>query len=199
MYSFAQRDDIQVIDEPFYGYYLKYGQPRIDHPAQQQILASMPVGFDEVLNEIKNLASTSNVFLKGMAHHYLNDAPEFILPWTNVILIRHPERLLASFSKVIQNPSLCDIGIKKAAHLYTFLKESGNTPVVIDSDELLKDPSNYLKLLCSVLKIPYMNSMLHWKAGPIPEDGIWAPYWYTNVHNSTGFVKQSSSDRSMPA
>ena len=31
--------------------------------------------------------------------------------------------------------------------------------------------------------------MLRWNSGPIKEDGIWAKYWYTNVHNSTKFEK----------
>ncbi|MFK8162811.1 MAG: hypothetical protein AB8H12_10150, partial [Lewinella sp.] len=26
-----------------------------------------------------------------------------------------------------------------------------------------------------------------WPAGARPEDGSWAPYWYANVHQSTGF------------
>jgi hypothetical protein len=29
--------------------------------------------------------------------------------------------------------------------------------------------------------------MLHWQAGPRPEDGIWAKHWYHAVHKSTGF------------
>jgi hypothetical protein len=29
--------------------------------------------------------------------------------------------------------------------------------------------------------------MLQWPAGPRPEDGVWAPYWYHAVHKSTGF------------
>jgi hypothetical protein len=34
----------------------------------------------------------------------------------------------------------------------------------------------------------FSPDMLHWKAGPIAEDGIWAPYWYHAVHRSTGFA-----------
>lgn len=28
---------------------------------------------------------------------------------------------------------------------------------------------------------------LRWEAGPIPEDGVWAPWWYKSVHESTRF------------
>jgi hypothetical protein len=29
--------------------------------------------------------------------------------------------------------------------------------------------------------------MLRWPAGPRPDDGVWAPYWYASVEASTGF------------
>jgi hypothetical protein len=29
--------------------------------------------------------------------------------------------------------------------------------------------------------------MLHWPAGPRDSDGVWAPYWYAAVQQSTGF------------
>ena len=31
--------------------------------------------------------------------------------------------------------------------------------------------------------------MLRWKKGGREEDGIWAKYWYKNLHDSTGFLK----------
>ena len=40
--------------------------------------------------------------------------------------------------------------------------------------------------------------MLHWPAGPKKEDGVWAKYWYDNVHRSTGFEKQQTSSRELP-
>ena len=105
---------------------------------------------------------------------------------------------MASFSKVIENPTIDDIGIKKAAMLFNYLKSNNKTPIVIDSDELLKNPKEYLKKLCKLLEIPFSEAMLTWQKGGIPEDGIWAPYWYTNVHNSTGFSVQKTSSQSMP-
>src|SRR5690554_2954191 len=86
-----------------------------------------------------------------MAHHYLDDDPKFILDWQNVMYIRHPKKLITSFSKVINNPSLADIGIKKSSEMFEYLKKNGKNPVVIDSDELLKNPEAYLKNLCDLL------------------------------------------------
>jgi hypothetical protein len=198
MYSFAQREDITVFDEPFYGYYLQNGTFESEHPSQNEILQTMELKEEKVIEGINFLSEKKNVFVKGMAHHYLTDSPSFILNWENVILIRHPKKLIASFSKVIHTPTLNDIGIKKASELFLFLKENGKTPVVIDSDELLKNPEIYLKKLCNLLNIRFSEKMLQWKKGGIPEDGIWAKHWYGNVHNSEGFTVQKSSSQPLP-
>lgn len=204
MYSFAQRDDMQVLDEPFYGYYLENAELENKHPSQNTILQTMELKEDKVVEEINVLTNSAAegegkmVFVKGMAHHYLTNSPNFILNWDNVILIRHPKKLIASFSKVIHTPTLNDIGVKKASQLFLFLKKNGKTPIVIDSDELLKNPEAYLKKLCNLLNIPFTEKMLRWKKGGIPEDGIWAKHWYNNVHNSEGFALQKSSSQPLP-
>lgn len=198
MYAFAQRDDMIVLDEPFYGFYLKNAKLQTEHPSQTEILQTMELREEKVVDGIHALSEKKNVFVKGMAHHYLTETPKFILDWENVILIRHPKKLIASFSKVIHSPALNDIGIKKASELFLFLKNNGRAPIVIDSDELLKNPKTYLKKLCGHLNIPFSEKMLRWKKGGIPEDGIWAKHWYKNVHNSQGFAVQKSSSQPLP-
>lgn len=198
MYSFSQRDDLVVLDEPFYGYYLKNAILENEHPSKKEILNSMELNENEIVKNINTLSQQKNIFVKGMAHHYLSDSPRFILDWKNVLLIRHPKKLIASFSKVISNPTLNDIGIKKESELFLFLKKNGRTPIVIDSDELLKDPEMYLRKLCDHLEIPFSEKMLSWEKGGIPEDGIWAKHWYANVHNSEGFSVQKSSSQPLP-
>ena len=36
--------------------------------------------------------------------------------------------------------------------------------------------------------------MLKWSEGPKKADGIWAKYWYKNVHNSKGFNNYEIKD-----
>ena len=40
--------------------------------------------------------------------------------------------------------------------------------------------------------------MLKWKPGPKPEDGVWAKYWYENVHRSIGFEPFKEKETEMP-
>ena len=36
--------------------------------------------------------------------------------------------------------------------------------------------------------------MLRWEMGARPEDGVWAKYWYKNVHASSGFQPYVDKD-----
>jgi len=60
---------------------------------------------------------------------------------------------------------------------------------------LQENPEEVLRELCARLQIPFCSEQLGWPAGPKPEDGMWAAYWYSEVHKSTGFVKKSDGDR----
>ena len=49
MYSFSQRPDTKVIDEPFYAHYLS--TTGIDHPGRSATLRSMSTDINKVLKE----------------------------------------------------------------------------------------------------------------------------------------------------
>ncbi len=198
MYSFASRDDFDVLDEPFYGHYLANTDLDIVHPSHDEIVRTMETDKFQVIKTINEKARDVNIFVKGMAHHYLDASPDFILNWSNVILVRHPAGLIASFSKVIPNPTINDIGLKKAVQLWEYLKSNGQHAVVIDSDELMVDPERYLIELCARLDISFSSRMLKWKKGGIPQDGIWAPHWYANVHKTSGFQLQRKTEAQVP-
>ena len=189
MYSFAQHPEFMVMDEPFYAYYLDHVQDREEHPMEREILDTMPTEHQEVLDQIYQAVSKQNVFVKNMAHHCLEPEPFYMKDWQNVILIRDPKKLLQSFAKVIEYPDLDAIGIKRAFELMGFFDNHNIPYTVIESDELMIDPPQYLQQLCAALKIPFSITMCHWPIGPNAADGIWAPHWYKNVHNSTSFAK----------
>jgi len=108
---------------------------------------------------------------------------------SNVFLIRHPARVVASYARKREDPSLEDIGFVRQVHLFDEVAGwLGHAPPVIDSADIRADPRGKLSALCQALGIPFIEAMLHWPAGGHPEDGVWAPHWYGAVHRSTGFA-----------
>lgn len=196
MYSFGNRSDCEIVDEPLYGYYLNHTD--LNHPGKEEIIRTMNCNPVNVFESFKNPQIHPYLFIKNMAHHLIGLEPEKIYSFKNIFLIRNTQQILTSFSKVIQNPKLSDIGIKKEWQLYNYLKDRGRAPIVIDSGLLLDNPKTVLSKLCDLLNIPFQKSMLEWKAGPRKQDGIWAQYWYKNVHKTTGFKKQESSTDPLP-
>jgi hypothetical protein len=77
--------------------------------------------------------------------------------------------------------------------------EKGHPPLILDGSELLKAPAEVLAKLCAQLAIPFYEEMLHWPTGARPEDGVWAPYWYHQIHHSTGFRPFQPKDHLVPA
>ncbi|MEM9339841.1 MAG: sulfotransferase family protein [Bacteroidota bacterium] len=199
MYSFARHSNVKVIDEPFYAYYLV--QTGINHPGREETIRSMYTDPVLVLDQISKLeAQHKIVFLKNMAQHHIGLDWTYLDKMKNVFLIRDPRQLIASFAQVIHEPTLQDIGLKEASELLSYaIKKGLKAPIVIDSANLLLHPHRELEKLCSHLDISFEPTMLKWEKGAIPEDGIWAKYWYGNVHNSTGFSRQETSKRDLPS
>ncbi len=188
MYSFAQRKDCIIFDEPLYAHYLRVSN--IQHPGRELILQSQNQKAHEVILEILEAEKNQQkwALCKQMTHHLVDLDWNFLLDSKNVMLIRNPREIIASYSKVIPYPTMQDIGIKKQMDVYHYLKNNNKKIIIIDTNQLLKNPSKMLETLCNELEIPFDENMLKWKAGSIKEDGIWAKYWYHNVHQSTGFA-----------
>lgn len=188
MYAFAQREDTQVVDEPLYAHYLSKTDSQAAHPGKALILANQSQDGERVVREVLfGRYGRPVVLFKQMAHHLIQLDEAFLLEMENILLIRDPRAIIASYSKVIPNPGMADVGIEKLSALFHTLSAGGKLAAVIDAKELLLSPASVLSQLCRRLDIPYDERMLSWKAGPRPEDGAWAPFWYANVHRSTGF------------
>ena len=188
----------QVVDEPLYAYYLNE-HPNVDHPGRNEILNSQSINFADLKEEVFfSKYNTENVFFKNMAHHFDGLDLSFLLEFRNVFLIRSPKQLIASFAQVIPNPTILDIGLKLEYEIFEFLYKENQKIIVLDSNEILKNPISILTQLCGELEIPFDTNMLSWEAGPRKEDGVWANHWYENVHKSTSFMKQKTSSRAFP-
>lgn len=197
MYAFAQRPDTTVLDEPFYGYYLR--QTGLEHPGRAEVLLEQPNGEDAVRESIFGKWHKPVLFIKNMAHHVELVDSSFPHQVTNLFLIRNPQQILASYTQVIETPTLGDIGIAYQFTQFHRLKANGQHPILVDSAYILEDPESMLSQICEGAGIPFMKDMLQWQPGPKPYDGSWAKYWYHSVHRSSGFQRQPTSNRPLPA
>lgn len=197
MYSFAQRSDTFVIDEPLYAYYLK--ESGDEHPGREEILLTMECEAEKVLYEMMlKPYNQPVVFMKQMTHHLLNLDLAFLKKTINVLLIRNPYEMIISYAKVISHPSIDTLGIKAQYELFEFLQNKNVMHAVVDSKYLLMNPADVLEKLCNKVGIPFFNEMLKWEAGARVEDGVWAPYWYDNVHKSTSFKPYKEVTEKLP-
>jgi len=190
MYSFSQRNDMRVIDEPLYGHYLRVSGA--DHPGRDAVLAAMNCDGNEVMRILLSEQSERQeirLFIKHMAHHLLDIDLDFLQHTCNLFLIRDPMEMLPSLTIQVPNARLVDTGLERQWQLYSELLSAGQRPAVLDSRELLLDPAGVLRQLCERIGHEFTADMLHWPTGPIPEDGVWAPHWYHAVHQSTGFAR----------
>jgi hypothetical protein len=196
MYSFAQRSDTVVLDEPFYAFYLH--QSGVYHPGKEDVLRTQSLDDKEVYAMLYQEWEKPVLFIKNMAHHLELMDEALLAGLTNVFLIRNPRQIIASYAQVIEAPTLRDIGIAYQASLFKRLKENGQDPVVLDSAGVVAHPTAILRQLCERVGLPFEEAMLQWPAGPKSYDGVWAPHWYANVHRSTGFEQQPTSSRPLP-
>jgi hypothetical protein len=189
MRSFGARTDTQVIDEPFYAAYL--ARADVDHPMQEEVLASQPTDWREVVRGLlADPPSGQRIFYqKHMTHHML---PDFGLDWMsqcrNAFLIRDPELVLASYTVKRGEVTLSDIGFVQQSEI--FAREAdrlGKAPPVVEGVDVLRNPAGVLSKLCAALGIAWTEEMLSWPAGRRETDGVWAPAWYDAVEKSTGF------------
>ena len=198
MYSFAQRQDTKVFDEPLYAYYLSKTKAKDYHPGTQNILDSLEQDGEKVITSMMTNQEKPVLFFKNMTHHLLDLNRKFMKDVYNVILTRDPVEMLPSFDKVIKNPTLNDVGYAKHSELLNYFEVNNIKFIVLDSKKVLLNPKKVLSELCEFIDISFEETMLHWKAGARIEDGIWAKYWYANIHKSTGFLEYIPKSEAFP-
>jgi hypothetical protein len=190
MRAFENRSDCAVWDEPLYGYYLS--ATGLPHPGAEEVIVDQGTDWHEITNRCvgETPLKKSVFYQKHMTLHLL---PEIDRKWmsslNNCFLIREPERVVASYAAVREDPTLEDIGFLQQAELFDYVHEtSGEVPLVIDSRKFLLKPEAGLRRLCNWLDLEFENSMLDWPKGSRESDGVWGKYWYDSVWSSSGFA-----------
>ncbi|MFN8178856.1 MAG: HAD family hydrolase [bacterium] len=189
MRSFGNRPDTDVVDEPLYGHYLAV--TGIDHPGREEILASMPTDWRDVVAGLTRAPADGRIFYqKHMTHHVTPDVGlDWIVPLDNCFLLRDPEEVVRSYRAKREGAAAADLGFEQQARIFDFVvTRTGRVPPVVDARDILENPRRTLSALCDALRIDFREEMLSWPAGRRDTDGVWARHWYDAVERSTGFA-----------
>lgn len=200
MRAWENRSDTVVSDEPLYAHYLDH--TRLDHPARDAVIEAGDTDWRRVTSAMLGPApgGAQVWYQKHMTHHLLPHMDhEWIAGLRNVLLIRDPREVLASYLKSRSTVTADDIGLPQQVALFKELDNAGAAPPVIDAGDFLLAPEAHLRALCEWLGVAFEARMLSWPAGPRDSDGIWAPHWYQRVWESTGFEAPLQRVAALPA
>lgn len=186
LYSFAQRQDANVLDEPLHGYYLGYsGQDRI---YREEVIQSMDVDPDRILDTLVYCdLNKPLLFIKNITNQIIGLQWDFILNFKNVLLIQSPELMLKKYNQHIPNLNLLDTSYEVQYHLMLYLIEQGIEPIVVEESKLLANPTDQMEKLCKKLNISFDPEMMQWGKGAKSYEGVWAEYWYQKVRETGCF------------
>jgi hypothetical protein len=188
MRSWENRTDSLVVDEPLYAHYLAV--TGLDHPGREDVMAAGETDWRSVVDGLLGPvpAGVGVYYQKHMAHHLTDDIdPGWIAGLTNILLIRDPREVVASYLRSRDHVTASDIGLPQQTRLYDELAAGGSAPLVIEATDFLQDPAGYLRALCGRVGLQFTDTMLSWPPGPRSSDGVWGKYWYAAVWGSTGF------------
>lgn len=195
-----QRGDMQCFHEPFGEAWYRGEDARAP-----RVTADTPrkpgLSFASVLEQLRAAARARKVFSKDMpqfADHLWND--DFLGQFRHSFLIRNPARVLASLKRSYEKKANGieftreEIGFDAQRRLFDRLAErDGETPVVIDSDDLLRDPSSMVAAYCRAMGIPFIAEALSWEPGSRAEV-LWYDsddsIWHETLKNSDGLKPQ---------
>jgi hypothetical protein len=120
---------------------------------------------------------------------------QFLAEARHAFLIRRPEEIAASCLALEGEIRIFDTGLRLLHDLFVAVQNAGgHRPVVIDSQDLVANPSATMAAYCDAVGLPFIAEALHWEPGPRPE---WArsSRWHEDAAASSGFEAPTNPDR----
>jgi 23S rRNA maturation mini-RNase III len=200
MRSFQSREDTLVSDEPMYGHFLAI--TKTNHPLREEVIDSMEINREKLHKHLSTFSPAKYRiwYQKQMTQHILiDDNLEWTQKLTNAFLIRDPKQVILSYLKKFKLEDESLIGFIQLKRIFDYVVQNiDSNPVVIDANDILKNPLLALDHLCKALKISYTDKMLSWEKGYKTTDGVWASHWYNNVVNTNKFISFKKNKDSIP-
>ena len=190
-----ERGDHQVIDEPFSAHYY-FGRDKVSSRFETVEPHRRPA---EIVDSLERDAAERPVFVKDMAYHAAGFATvELVARFTNAFVIREPVDALASLARKWPDFTDDEAGYDALAAMIDLVERAGQDIVVIDQDDLCRDPAGIVRSYCERVRIPFIPDALSWAPGMRPEWERWSD-WHESSAASSGFeAPKPPSGESLP-
>ena len=147
---------------------------------------------DSVLTGLKQARQDGPVFIKDFPH-YIKDLwdDELYDLFNHSFLIRDPAKTITSMADKFPDFHEGEVGFVEQRDLFDRLCDRlGRPPPVLDSDDLLVDPYNMVRIWCEA-GIPFMAGALSWQPGARDEVSWWdGGSFHANLRHSDGLKPQ---------
>ncbi len=192
---FVERDDLEVLHEPFSAAYY-YGPDRLSGRYADE--APKPESsYEDVLAEVFR-PREKRLFLKDMPYQAKGVmSPEFISRFVNTFIIRDPKYVLSSLYKMWPDFTLEETGFEQIYWAFRYAEEAGEDPVVVDAMTFSEDPVGILAAYCERVGIPFREDALSWEPGEVEEWKNWEG-WHQAAQQSTGIKPAERRDPALP-
>jgi Sulfotransferase domain len=192
---FVERDDFEVLHEPFSAAYY-YGEDRIsDRYADVEPKAEY--SYENVLAEVLR-PRAERVFVKDMAYHTKGlMSPEFASHFVNTFIIREPKYVLTSLYKMWPDFTPEEAGYDQIYDLFRLATKGGEDVTVVDAMTFSENPVGVLSAYCERLGIPFQADSLSWRPREVEEWERWDE-WHEEAQKSTGIEPAERRDPVLP-
>jgi sulfate adenylyltransferase len=193
---FVERDDFEVLHEPFSASYY-YGEDRLsDRFADAEPRAEY--SYESVVEDVFR-PRERRVFLKDMAYHAKKVlSPSFATRFVNTFIVRDPKYVLTSLYKMWPDFTLEETGYQDLYRLFKYATEAGEDVTVVDAMTFSENPAGVLAAYCEHLEVPFTAGSLTWESGEVGEWDNWEG-WHEAAESSTGIEPAERLDPELPA
>ena len=192
---FVERDDLEVLHEPFSASYY-YGEDRLSD-RYSDVEPEAEHNYERVLAEVLR-PREKRVFLKDMAYQAKGVmSPEFISNFVNTFIVRDPKYVLSSLHKMWPDFTLEETGYEDLYWAFRYATEAGEDPVVVDAMTFSENPASILATYCERVGLPFRPEALSWEPGEVEEWNSWEG-WHEAAERSTGIKRAERRDPALP-
>jgi hypothetical protein len=193
---FVERDDFEVLHEPFSASYYHSEDKLSDRYTDEEPRAEN--NYENVLASILE-PREKRVFLKDMAYHAKAlISSRFVSNFTNTFIIRDPKYVIASLHKMWPDFALEETGFEQIYNLFRYATEVNEEEVVVvDAMSFSENPGGVLGAYCEHLGLPFDRNSLSWESREVQEWEMWDG-WHDDAQRSTGIERAERKDPTLP-